>query len=103
MFATRQRIKEIGIRKILGANVLSLVNLISADFLKLVTVALVVASPIAWYVMHRWLEGFAYRITMQWWMFAGAGLLALLIAFVTVSVQAVKAAVANPVKSLRSE
>lgn len=103
MFAARQRIKEIGIRKILGANVLSLVNLISADFLKLVVVALVVASPIAWYIMHRWLEGFAYRITMQWWMFASAGLMALFIAFATVSIQAIKAAVSNPVKSLRSE
>jgi len=103
MFAARQRVREIGIRKILGANVLSLVNLISADFLKLVTVALVIASPIAWFAMHRWLEGFAYRITMQWWMFAAAGLMAVLIAFVTVSIQAVKAAIANPVKSLRSE
>ncbi|GGI51416.1 ABC transporter permease [Mucilaginibacter galii] len=103
MFAARRRIKEIGIRKILGANVFSLVNLISADFLKLVVVALVVASPIAWYIMHRWLEGFAYRITMQWWMFASAGLMALFIAFATVSIQAIKAAVSNPVKSLRSE
>jgi len=103
MFAARQRIIEIGIRKILGANVLSLVNLISADFLKLVAVALVIASPIAWYIMHHWLEGFAYRITMQWWMFVAAGLLAVVIAFVTVSIQAIKAAVANPVKSLRSE
>ena len=103
MFAARQRVKEIGIRKILGANVLSLINLISADFLKLVAVALVIASPIAWYIMHRWLQSFAYRITIQWWMFVAAGLMAVLIAFITVSIQAIKAAVANPVKSLRSE
>lgn len=103
MFAARQRTKEIGIRKVLGANVLSLVNLISADFLKLVAIALLVAAPIAWYLMHRWLEGFAYRITIQWWMFAIAGLLAVLIAFVTVSTQAMRAALSNPVKSLRSE
>jgi putative ABC transport system permease protein len=103
MFAARQRVKEIGIRKLLGANVLSLINLISADFLKLVVIALVVAVPIAWYVMHRWLESFAYRITMQWWMFALAGVMAVVIAFITVSIQAVKAAVANPIKNLRSE
>jgi putative ABC transport system permease protein len=103
MFAARQRIKEIGIRKILGANVLSLINLISADFLKLVVVALIVASPIAWYIMHNWLQSFAYHITIQWWTFALAGTLAVLIAFITVSIQAIKAATINPVKSLRSE
>jgi putative ABC transport system permease protein len=103
MFAARQRIKEIGIRKILGANVLSLINLISADFLKLVVVAFIVASPIAWYIMHSWLQSFAYHITIQWWTFALAGTLAVLIAFITVSIQAIKAATVNPVKSLRSE
>ncbi|MFD1255371.1 ABC transporter permease [Mucilaginibacter terrae] len=103
MFTARQRIKEIGIRKILGANLLSLINLISADFLKLVIIALIIASPVAWYIMHSWLQGFAYRITIQWWMFALAGALALFIAFATVSIQAIKAASVNPVKSLRSE
>src|SRR5690606_8869510 len=102
-FATAQRTKEIGIRKVMGASVASVVQLLSEDFVKLVLVALVIASPIAWYAMNRWLADFAYRIDIEWWMFATAGLVAVGIALLTVSFQAIKAAVANPVESLRSE
>jgi putative ABC transport system permease protein len=99
----RQRIKEIGVRKVLGATVLDITALLSRDFLKLVMLAIIIATPIAWYAMHKWLEDFAYRINISWWYFLSAGLLALFIALVTVSAQAVKAARANPVKNLRSE
>ncbi len=102
-FTTQQRTKEIGVRKILGASIGQIVMLLSKDFLKLVFIAFVIATPVAWYMMNRWLQDFAYRIDISWWVFAIAGLLALLIALVTVSFQAVKAALANPVKSLRSE
>jgi ABC-type antimicrobial peptide transport system permease subunit len=102
-FATQQRTKEIGIRKVLGASVPSLVALLSGEFLRLVAVAILVASPVAWYAMNRWLEDFAYRIEVPWWVFGATGLLALGIAFFTVSFQAVKAALRNPVKSLRTE
>ncbi|OKS85962.1 hypothetical protein RG47T_1409 [Mucilaginibacter polytrichastri] len=102
-FAARQKIKEIGIRKVLGANVLNIVTLISADFLKLVAIAIVIASPVAWYIMNKWLQDFAYHTSIQWWVFALAGSIAVVIAFVTVSIQSVKAAIANPVKSLRNE
>ncbi len=102
-FAAEQRTKEIGIRKVLGASIASITNLLAKDFLKLVLLAIVIASPIAWYVMNQWLADFAYRIEISWWMFAAAGALALLIAFLTVGFQSVKAALANPVKSLRSE
>lgn len=102
-FAISQRIKEIGVRKVLGANINSIVSLLSKDFLKLVGIAAVLAFPVAWYGMNNWLKDFAYRINIQWWVFVLAGLLAALIAFVTVSFQAIKAAVANPVKSLRTE
>ena len=102
-FSSEQRRKEIGIRKVLGASVAGLTGLLSKDFLKLVAVALVIAIPIAWWAMHKWLQGFAYRITISWWMFAIAGGLAILIALLTVSFQAIKAAVANPVQSLRAE
>jgi ABC-type antimicrobial peptide transport system permease subunit len=103
MFTAEQRIKEIGIRKVLGANTASVFGLLSKDFLLLVFIAFVVASPIAWWGANNWLTGFAYRINISWWMFLLAGLLAMIIALATISVQALKAAMANPVKSLRTE
>ena len=102
-FTAEQRTKEIGVRKVLGASVSSIVTLLSKDFLKLVLIAILIASPIAWYAMHRWLQSFAYKIDLTWWVFALAGVLAVGIALVTVSFQSVKAALTNPVKSLRSE
>ncbi len=102
-FAAQQRTKEIGVRKVLGASVTSIVGLLSKDFMRLVLIAILIASPLAWYAMTKWLQGFAYRITIEWWMFAGAGLLAIGIALLTVSYQSIKAALMNPVKSLRSE
>ncbi|MDX1912901.1 MAG: FtsX-like permease family protein [Saprospiraceae bacterium] len=101
--AAERRTKEIGIRKVLGANVSGLTGLLAKDFLILVGIAILIASPLAYYFMEKWLSDFAYRIEMEWWMFAGAGVLAVLIAFLTVSFQSVKAALANPVESLRSE
>lgn len=102
-FLATQRIKEIGIRKILGASVQGIVGLLSKDFLKLVGIALLIASPIAWYLMNQWLQDFAYRIDLQWWHFGVAGLLAIIIAFVSVSFQSIKAAIANPVEALKYE
>jgi putative ABC transport system permease protein len=102
-FAVERRTKEIGIRKILGASVGHILLLLSKEFVWLVCFAFVIAVPIAWYAVHQWLQIFAYRIDIEWWIFALAGLLALLIALITVSFQALKAALANPVKSLRSE
>ncbi|GAA4410604.1 ABC transporter permease [Nibrella viscosa] len=98
-----QRTKEIGVRKVLGASVFSIVALLSRDFLKLVLVGIIIASPLAWWGMSQWLQEFAYKVDIQWWVFALAGLLAVLIAFVTVSFQSIKAALKNPVTSLRSE
>lgn len=102
-FDTERRTKEIGIRKVLGADVKSLVALLSKDFLKLVGIAIILASPVAYYSMNRWLQGFAYRINISWWVFIAAGAIALTIALATVSFQAIKASIANPVKSLRTE
>lgn len=102
-FATEQRTKEIGIRKVLGASVLSVTRLITKDFIKLVVVAIVIASPIAWYFMDKWLQDFSYKIDIQWWFFVTAGLMAVAIAILTVGYQAIKAALMNPVKSLKSE
>jgi putative ABC transport system permease protein len=103
VFSAEQRIKEIGIRKVLGASVPHIVQLLSKDFIKLVIIGILIASPVAYYAMHKWLQDFAYRINIEWWVFALAGVMALLIALLTVSFQAIKAAVANPVKSLRTE
>jgi putative ABC transport system permease protein len=102
-FAITQRIKEIGIRKVLGADVSTIVTLLSKDFLKLVLIAAIIAFPVAWYFMHKWLQDFAYRISMPWWIFIIAGIIASVIALFTISFQAIKAAVSNPVKSLRTE
>ncbi len=102
-FMAEQRTKEIGIRKVLGASVNSITGMLSKDFLKLIIVAIVIASPIAWWAMTKWLQDFAYRIPVSWKFFATAGIIALLIALITVSFQAIKAAIANPVKSLRTE
>ena len=102
-YMAEQRTKEIGIRKVLGASVGNVVNMLSKDFIILVLVASVIAFPVAWWAMHNWLQDFAYRITIGWWIFLVAGAIAFLIAFITVSSQAIKAALANPVKSLRTE
>ncbi|MBC7946527.1 MAG: ABC transporter permease [Chitinophagaceae bacterium] len=102
-YAAEQRIKEIGVRKVLGASVFSLTSLLSADFLKLVLIAMFIASPIAWWATNKWLQEYAYHIDVKWWVFLLAGIAAVVIALVTVSFQAIKAAVANPVKSLRTE
>jgi putative ABC transport system permease protein len=102
-FTAQQRTKEIGIRKVLGASIIGIVGLLSRDFLKLVLVGILIASPIAWWTMGEWLKAFAYKIDIEWWFFAVAGLLAVLIAFATVSFQSIKAALMNPVKSLKTE
>ncbi|WP_057937987.1 ABC transporter permease [Algoriphagus resistens] len=101
--ATEQRVKEIGVRKVLGASAGSIVQLFSLDYIKLVVIALMIASPIAWYGMNLWLSGFAYKISLQWWMFVGAGLLAAILALSTVGVRVLWTARINPVNSLRSE
>jgi len=102
-YAAEQRTKEIGIRKVLGASVSTIVNLLSRDFIKLVLIAIVIATPVSWLAMHSWLQTFAYRQNFHWWVVALAGAAAILIAFVTISFQSIKAALTNPVKSLKSE
>jgi putative ABC transport system permease protein len=102
-YTAQVRTREIGVRKVLGASVSSIVQLLAKDFIKLVLIAIIIAAPIAWYFMYKWLQDFAYKINISWSVFAIAGTMAILIAFMTISFQAIKAAVANPVKSLRSE
>jgi ABC-type antimicrobial peptide transport system permease subunit len=103
MFTAEQRVKEIGIRKVLGASVASLFALLSREFLILVFIALVIASPLAWYAMNKWMLNFAYRTPVEWWIFVLAGAVAILITLLTVSFQSAKAALMNPVKSLKTE
>jgi putative ABC transport system permease protein len=102
-YTTEQRTKEIGIRKVLGASVLQVSQMFSKEFLKLVLVASLIAFPVAWWGMNKWLQSFAYRVNVSWWVFALAGVFTLLIALATVSFQSLKAGLANPVKSLRNE
>ena len=102
-FSAQQRIKEIGVRKVLGASVPHVVALLSKDFLKLVLIALILATPVAWWLMNEWLKDFAYRVNIEWWIFLVAAVIAIIIAFITISTQAIKAAISNPVKSLRTE
>ena len=102
-YTAQVKTKEVGIRKVLGASVSGIVTLISKDFLKLVIIAIVIATPVAWFAMNKWLQGFAYRVNISWWVFVFAGILATVIALLTISFQAIKAAIANPVKSLRTE
>jgi ABC-type antimicrobial peptide transport system permease subunit len=102
-YMTSKRVKEIGVRKVLGASVLRITTLLTKEFLALVVLAIVIATPIAWYTMSIWLNDFSYRVDLQWWIFALAGAAAILLSLMTVSYQAIRAAIANPVKSLRTE
>ena len=102
-YTAERRIKEIGIRKVLGASVSGLAGLLSRDFLQLVGISCLIAFPVAWWALNNWLQSYQYRIGIHWWIFLIAGLLAMVIALVTVSFQAIKAALSNPVESLRSE
>jgi putative ABC transport system permease protein len=102
-YAAEQRTKEIGVRKVLGASVRGIVGLLSRDFTMLVGIAALIAFPVSWWAMYKWLETFAYRTEISWWIFLVAGAVALAIALLTVSIQTIRAALANPVKSLRSE
>ena len=99
----QNRIKEIGVRKVLGASVANITTLLSKDFLKLVIISLLIASPVAGYMMYNWLQDYPYRVNLEWWVFVVAGIGSVTIALLTVSFQAIKAATANPVKNLRTE
>jgi ABC-type antimicrobial peptide transport system permease subunit len=103
IYTLNQRTKEIGIRKVLGASITQIVSLVSKDFLKLVMIAFFIAAPIAWYGMNKWLQNFAYHDNISGWLFVAAGVMMLLVAMITLGFQTIKAAAANPVKSLRSE
>jgi ABC-type antimicrobial peptide transport system permease subunit len=102
-YTAERRIKEIGIRKVLGASVVGITTLLSKDFLQLVAISCIVAFPVAWWIMHNWLQHYEYRIEISWWIFLAAGISAILIALITISFQSIKAAIANPVESLRTE
>jgi putative ABC transport system permease protein len=102
-YTAEQRTKEIGIRKVMGANVGNIVGLLSKDFVKLILIAILVSTPVSWYAMNLWLEGFAYQVSIQWWVFLVAGVGSIIIALMTISFQSIKAALMNPVKSLKSE
>src|SRR5258706_8588007 len=102
-FMAEQRVKEIGVRKVLGASVFNLWQLLSKDFVVMVLISILIAIPIAYYFMHNWLQNYQYRTDLSWWIFAATGIGALLITLMTVSFQSIKAAIANPVKSLRTE
>ena len=102
-FTTEQRFKEIGIRKVLGSSVSQIVTMLTRDFLKLVFISFLIAFPLGFYLMNKWLQDFAYRIEISWWMFFTAGIATMAIAFLTVSIKSIKAALANPVDSLRNE
>jgi ABC-type antimicrobial peptide transport system permease subunit len=103
IYTTTQRVKEIGVRKVLGASVTQIITLLSKDFLQLVMLAFIIAAPLAWWAMNKWLEDFAYRTTISWWIFAICGISMILIALLTLGMQTVRSATANPVKSLRTE
>jgi ABC-type antimicrobial peptide transport system permease subunit len=102
-YMVEERVKEIGIRKVLGASAIKITTLITKDFLGLVIIAILLASPIAWFAMHKWLQGYAYRTVIHWWVFAGAGMLVMIISLLTTGFHAIRAALMNPVKSLRTE
>ena len=102
-FTAERRVKEIGIRKILGSSNAAIVYLLSGEFTRMVLVSVVIALPVSWYLASKWLEGFVFRIDLQWWLFAGSGIIALLIAWMTVGIQTFKAARVNPTECLRSE
>jgi putative ABC transport system permease protein len=102
-YTAQVRTREIGVRKVLGASVSGIVGLLAGDFIKLVFIAILIATPVAWYAMYKWLQDYAYRININGWVFVLAGIVAVIIAFITISFQTVKAALTNPVKSLRSE
>jgi putative ABC transport system permease protein len=103
IYTTNQRTKEIGVRKVLGASVGNIVSILSKDFLALVAIAFIIATPLAWWAIHEWLDNFAYRTVISWWMFPLCGITMIIIALVTLSFQTIRAASANPVKSLRTE